>query len=43
MSIVLDTRKYWVSDHKGIPKETLVIFNKYFLSLKLENSVLFTI
>lgn len=43
MSIMSDTRKYWVSDHKGIPKETLVIFNEYLLSLKLENKAEATI
>ncbi|MEK4023657.1 tyrosine-type recombinase/integrase [Sporosarcina sp. FSL W7-1283] len=36
-------RKYWVSDHEGIPKETLTIFNEYLLSLKLENKAEATI
>lgn len=38
-----DTRKYWISTHEGIPKETLKILNEYLLSLKLENKAEATI
>lgn len=35
--------RYWVSNHKGIARETLPILNEYLLSLKLENKAKATI
>lgn len=37
------TRKYWISTHEGIPKQTRKIINEYLLSLKLANKAEATI
>ena len=37
------TRKYWISTHEGIPKQTRMILNEYLLSLKLANKAESTI
>ncbi|MER2126633.1 hypothetical protein [Solibacillus sp.] len=37
------SKKYWISSHEGISRETLSILNEYLLSLKLENKAEATI
>ena len=37
------TRKYWISTHERIPKQTRMILNEYLLSLKLANKAEATI
>ncbi len=37
------SENYWISEHDGIQKEMLLIFNEYLLSLKLENKAKATI
>ncbi|MBY0221664.1 tyrosine-type recombinase/integrase [Sporosarcina aquimarina] len=39
----MEAKKYWVSEHGGIEKKSLVILNEYLLSIKIENKAEATI